>query len=283
MRIGYFGDGPWAVQAIHKLLGDKNFTIAFVVVRYQSGDQALRIIAKKNNLPLLEFPKINAEDCLQKLGEFKCDLWVSMSFDQIFKDASFKVPKYGIINCHAGDLPRYRGRNIINWAIINGEERVGITVHTIDAGIDTGNIIRKDYVQVTLEDDYKTVLEKCFFQCAETLYLALQKIAEDPRALKGEPQVGEGFYCKRRGEKDELVDWNQPALRVHNFIRAITRPAPGAKTTLDGKTVRLWKSKPPVQPPAAIGLPGTVANKNGSLWINTAQGQLEITDWNEEN
>ena len=87
-----------------------------------------------------------------------------MSFDQIFKSEIIYLSKHKIINCHAGKLPFYRGRNVLNWVLINDEE-FGITVHYVDEGIDTGDIILQKKFPISDQDNYKTLLEKSYRMC----------------------------------------------------------------------------------------------------------------------
>jgi methionyl-tRNA formyltransferase len=284
MRIGYFADGPWGVQALTRILGDATFQVSFLAVRFQSPDQHLRTMAAECGLPLLEFPNVNAPEVIQQVAGFGCDLFVSMSFDQIFKKDILHAARLGIINCHAGDLPRYRGRNVINWALINGEEFVGVTVHAVDQGIDTGPILRKVYVPVAIDDDYPSILEKCYPACASALYSALCDLRDNPSAIAGTPQSGSGFYCVRRTPADEGLDWNWPSLRIHNFIRGITRPAPGARTHHGAEVVRLWKSIYDARAPRYVGVPGSVVESRGEFVIvKTGDSHLKIVEWSREN
>ncbi|MEA1052839.1 formyltransferase family protein [Lamprobacter modestohalophilus] len=84
---------------------------------------------------------------------------------QIFKKSTIERLDLGAINCHAGKLPFYRGRNILNWALINDEEEFGITVHSVDTGVDTGDIIRQQCFPITDADDYSTLLERAYWLC----------------------------------------------------------------------------------------------------------------------
>lgn len=283
MKIGYFADGPWGVQALRRILEDPGFEVAFLVVRYRSPDQALRVLAAERGLPLLEFPNVNEPEAVRRLAGFGCDLFVSMSFDQIFRDDILRAAGLGIINCHAGDLPRYRGRNVLNWALINGEDRIGVTVHAVDRGVDTGPIIRKVYVPVGIDDDYPSVLEKCYPACASALHAALRDLRDDPGAIAGTPQSGAGFYCVRRTAADERLDWNWPSLRAHNFIRAITRPAPGARTRFGAETLRIWRSRYDASAPLYLGAPGAVVEvRAGSAVVKTGDSHLEILEWSHD-
>ena len=112
--IGYFGDGVWAHNAFRKIVNDAKFKIAFVVLRYDSSDEVLATLAKEQNIPILKEKNINNPEFLDRLKDYNCDIFVSMSFDQIFKSEIINVPPLKTINCHAGKLPFYRGRNILN-------------------------------------------------------------------------------------------------------------------------------------------------------------------------
>jgi methionyl-tRNA formyltransferase len=98
---------------------------------------------KKYNIDYLKYENINSKNFIERIKTYFCDLFVSMSFNQIFKDEIINLTPLRIINCHAGKLPFYRGRNILNWVLINDEKEFGITVHYVDEGIDTGDFICK--------------------------------------------------------------------------------------------------------------------------------------------
>ena len=96
-----------------------------------------------------------------------------MSFNQIFKRQIIDLTRYKIINCHAGQLPFYRGRNILNWALINDESEFCITVHCVDEGIDTGDIILQDLHPIQDIDNYAMLLNRAYIECANILYKAV--------------------------------------------------------------------------------------------------------------
>ena len=141
LNVGYFADGPWSHVAFEKIIKDNDIQISFICVRYDTQDETLKNYAKKHNIDYVKNKNINSEEFISYISKFECDLFVSMSFNQIFKTEIINLPKYKTINCHAGMLPFYRGRNILNWALINDEKEFGITVHYVDEGIDTGDII----------------------------------------------------------------------------------------------------------------------------------------------
>ena len=169
MKIGYFGDGPWSHRSFEKLIQKKDLSISFVCARFDKKDHVLRRYADTYGIPFFTHRNINNNDFLEKDEVRVCDLFVSMSFNQIFKKHTFQKPRLGTINCHAGKLPSYRGRNILNWVLINDENEFGITVHYVDEGIDTGDIIKQSTHRITDADDYSTLLEKAYSGCSDLL------------------------------------------------------------------------------------------------------------------
>ena len=154
LNIGYFGDGPWAHKTFNKLIKDPEIKISFICARYDSKDETLKKYAKLNSIDYFKHKDVNSDEFISIIIKYKCDLFISMSFNQIFKSKIINLTKYKPINCHAGKLPFYRGRNILNWVLINDEKDFGITVHFIDKGIDTGDIILQKSFQITNQDDY---------------------------------------------------------------------------------------------------------------------------------
>jgi len=176
MKIGYFADGPWAHQAFDKLISDSLIEMQFITVRYDNRDTELIKRAEENHIPVELSENINSEEFVNRMKLYEPDLFVSMSFNQIFKSEMINLPKLKTINCHAGKLPFYRGRNILNWALINDEKEFGITVHYVDEGIDTGDIILQETYPITDEDDYSTLLTRAYDGCADVLYRAIKML-----------------------------------------------------------------------------------------------------------
>ena len=121
LTIGYFADGPWSHRALEKLILDPTIRIAFICARHDRPDPVLKEQAEIQRIEFLTHPRINSDEFLEKIGRHGCDLFVSMSFNQIFGRRLIEHPRLQTINCHAGKLPFYRGRNVLNWALINDE------------------------------------------------------------------------------------------------------------------------------------------------------------------
>jgi len=280
IKIGYFADGPWSHQAFDRLANDPSVEISFVVPRKGSRDKALIQLAREHQIPCHENVLINSPEFLEQAAGYGCDLFVSMSFNQIFREPLLNIPKWGSINCHAGKLPFYRGRNILNWALINDEKEFGITVHHIDTGIDTGDIISQQTYPIRDSDTYRTLLERSYTYCADLLHESIKKIQDgtDTRIRQSEIHPV-GFYCGMRGEGDEIIDWNQSSRHLFNFIRAVCDPAPKATTFFKGQTVRINKAKMIPDAPAYIGIPGqVVGTTSDGFVVKTQDTTLELLE-----
>jgi methionyl-tRNA formyltransferase len=259
MKIGYFADGPWSHRALEKITSDNRFDIAFIVPRYDSQDPILKKWASQLSIDYIPIENVNRAESIAQLKKYSADLYVSMSFNQILKKEILNSAPSGFINSHAGALPFYRGRNILNWALINDENKFGVTVHYIDEGIDTGDIILQRMEPITDRDDYSTLLERAIEVCADLLFESLILIYDDN--VKRLPQKSidpVGMYCRRRRQGDEWINWSWPSRRIFNFIRAITEPGPCAMTMLDDNEVTIQKAKMVSGAREYIGVPGEI-------------------------
>jgi methionyl-tRNA formyltransferase len=278
LSIGYFADGPWSHNSFKKLIEDKSLEIKFIVPRKDTNDQTLKEFATKYDIQYLENVSINSEEFYNRAREFKCDLFVSMSFDQIFRNRIINIPQLGTINCHAGKLPFYRGRNVLNWVLINDEKEFGITVHYVDEGIDTGDIILQGLYPISDNDDYNTLLNTSYDACADLLYQSVKLIQSDKVAsVKQSTLHPTGFYCGKRGEGDEIIDWSWSSRRIFNFIRAICKPGPLARTKFKGELVLINKAGIIVNAPNYINTPGQLlAKTEDGFLVKTGDSYLEI-------
>ena len=236
IRVGYFADGPWSHLAFEKIIKDKSIEVIFIVPRSDTNDETLKEYCLKHKIDYLYPVSINTPEFIETAKSYNIDLFVSMSFNQIFKSTILAVPKFGVINCHAGKLPFYRGRNILNWALINDDKDFGITVHFVDEGIDTGDIIKQNIYPITDLDDYNSLLKVAYVECAIILYDTIKEIQNGSfRRIIQNTIHPIGFYCGIRGKGDEIINWNQTSRQLFNFIRAINKPGPIATSSLKGK------------------------------------------------
>lgn len=280
LKIGYFADGPWSHRAFEKIISNPQIEVCFIVPRSDTKDSTLKNFSDNYGIDYLFPVKINSPEFIEKSKSYDCDLFVSMSFNQIFRKKIIETPRLGVINCHAGKLPFYRGRNILNWALINDEKEFGITVHYIDEGIDTGDIINQRSFPITDHDSYKTLLEIAYVECANILYDTLMLIKEgNSQRIEQSTIHPVGFYCGKRGEGDEIIDWNQTSRELFNFIRSICNPGPKATTFLNGTEVKINNSRMVEGALKYKGIPGQIISKTElGYFVKTTDSFLEILE-----
>ena len=281
LNIGYFADGPWAHRTIKKILDNPKIIVSFICLRYDSEDKILRDYAKEYNIKVLKHRNINSNKFISLIKKYNCDLFVSMSFNQIFKSKIINLAKYKIINCHAGKLPFYRGRNVLNWALINDEKEFGITVHYVDELIDNGDIILQKTYKITDNDDYYTILQKAYLGCSEILYKVIKMFFKGPVIGQKQKNIHPiGFYCTKRKLGDEILNWDTESRHIFNFVRAISSPGPSARTFLKNREMKIHKVKIIKDAPIYKCIPGVVLKKNKKdLIIKTKDSSINIISY----
>ena len=279
-KIGYFADGPWSHNTFDLLINDSSIEIAFIVPRADTMDSFLKNRCIEHKIDYLHPSKVNSKVFLDKVKLYNCDLFVSMSFNQIFKNNIINIPKLKTINCHAGKLPFYRGRNVLNWALINDEKEFGITVHFVDEGIDTGDIILQESFQISDKDNYQTLLEKAFKECPKILYKAIAQIKNNNYKLIKQNDIHPtGFYCGKRTIGDEIINWNQTSREIFNFIRSICYPGPSALTFFEGLEVKINNSAEIKNAINYKNKPGQILMKShNSYLVKTLDSVIEIKE-----
>lgn len=283
LKIGYFGDGQCGANALHKLIskGTYDFEICFVVVRNNGQSEEIIEIANNNGIEILKDCNVNDPVFLKLLRGYEADLYVVNSFDQVFKREILSIPPRGVINCHSGKLPYYRGRCPIIWALINGEREFGITVHFMDEGIDTGPIVLQRTFEITDEDDFSTLSQKDADECADIIFDAVNMIKTGDCNPIDQASIDPiGMYCGGRRPGDEIINWNQSSRDIFNFVRALCQPGPRAATFRDGQRFSIDKVKEVQGVRPYKGIPGQVIGRGPhGPYVKTMDTMVEIIDY----
>jgi methionyl-tRNA formyltransferase len=278
MRILFFGDGAWATESLQRLIEEQH-TILGVIVRSKPSDPNLMALAEENKLQLHQPAKVNAPAFVQQLAKTKPELNISVSYDQIIHRPLLDLAPKGFVNLHGGKLPNYRGRTVVNWAILNGETEIGLTAHYMDEGIDTGDIILQRTLPIHWTDTYGEVLQRLVQECPSLISETVRLIANGsaPRQVQRHLQ---GTYFAARGPGDEWLDWSDTSHRLYNKVRAITRPAPGARTRHNNQDVTIWKATYDPSWPKYLATPGQVvgSKNNEGVFVKTGDSTLLITE-----
>ncbi len=241
-NIGFFGDDIWAHKALKLLILDKTIKVSFVCGRLKTNDKKLREIAEKNKIKFLKIKNVNSSKFIEYIKKNKIDLLCSMSYNQIFKNEIIDSVKKKIINCHAGKLPFYRGRSILNWVLINGEKDFGITTHFINNKIDKGNIINQKIFTISKKDNFHSLLKKCYVECPKLLYKSVKEIQANKYKSIPQSKISKQFsYFPKRKNGDEIIDKNLSALKIQNFVRGLVKPGPFARLKFKNNLIYIKK------------------------------------------
>lgn len=235
-------------------------------------------LANERGIPLFYSTDVKSADYPSVLQKIKPDLAFAIGWRYLITPEAYRVPTKGTLIIHDSLLPRYRGFAPMNWAIINGEEKTGVTLFHIAEGVDCGPIVDQLATDITLEDTAKTVDEKVIALYEKIIIKNLPTLAAGD--AKGTPQneANATYTCKRTPEDGE-INWQNSALQIHHLIRGCTQPFPGAYTTLRGKKIYIWESSMSAEQVNYVGnIPGRILGKReGFIEVLTGKGILRLS------
>lgn len=175
----------------------------------------------------------------QEHGGERFDLFALASYGKILPQSVLGMPRLGALNVHPSLLPKYRGATPIQSAIRNGETTTGVSIMLMDSGMDTGDIVLAEPLEILPDEDYETLHDRLAFYGADLLGAAIDLAARD--ALRASPQSGEPTVTRPISKEDLTIDWSWPPERIVNTVRAYA-PAPAARAVIDGETVKLLRA-----------------------------------------
>ncbi len=245
MRIIYMGTPEIASVILENMLKRNEDEIVLVVTqpdrpRGRGHDIAMSEVKKtalKAEIPIYQPEKIREPECIQYLKEYKPDMIVVAAFGQILPKEILEMAPLGCLNVHASLLPEYRGAAPIQWAIIDGKEKTGITIMRMDEGLDTGDMIVKREVPISDRETGESLHDKLAGEGEDVLYEAIHLIKEG-RAEYIPQGDAVTHYASMLNKKMGLIDFTCPADEIERLIRGLN-PWPSAYTYLNGKMLKI--------------------------------------------
>ncbi|MCC0643002.1 MULTISPECIES: methionyl-tRNA formyltransferase [unclassified Clostridioides] len=248
MNIVFMGTPDIAVPCLQKII-DEKYEILGVVTQPDKpkgrgkklGMSPVKELAIENNIPVYQPIKARDKDFIDTMKSLNPDVMVVVAFGQILPKEILEIPKFGCINVHVSLLPKYRGAAPINWVIINGEEKTGVTTMYMDEGLDTGDMILKTEVNLDENITAGELHDKMMNIGAETLKETLKLIEEGtaPREVQNHEEFS---YAPIMNKSLGNIDFSKNAKEIHNLVRGVN-PWPSAYTTYNGVTMKIWKTK----------------------------------------
>jgi methionyl-tRNA formyltransferase len=240
VKIAVIGRTQMLFQVI-KLLEQTEHQIVIIGTCKESPEYTVKSsdyerAANEKGIPFFCTQNINTEEIVDKLYRSSADIAISMNWISMIGEDVIRCFKYGILNIHPGDLPRYRGNACPNWAILNGEDKIGITIHYMDANkLDAGNIVLKDFIYI---DDNTTIgyVYKELENRIPQLFLRAISIVEK-KGSKGEKQDNDSLRCYPRKPCDGRIEWEKSIVEIQRLVQASGFPFAGAYTYCNDKKI----------------------------------------------
>ena len=248
MKIVFFGTPQFAVPTLRKLLEHRDTDVVAVVTqpdkRRGRGNKiypsAVKQVALEYNLPIWQPTRIKKDrETIDKLKATEADAFVVVAYGQILSSEILNLPELGCINVHGSLLPQYRGAAPIQWSIVNGDRKTGITTMLMDVGMDTGDMLLKAETKIELLDNALDLAVTLSNQGADLLIETLLKLKQE---ITPTPQDdSQATYARLIEKSDFAIDWSKSAIAIHNQIRGFF---PNCFATLDGKKLKITATVP---------------------------------------
>ena len=195
-------------------------------------------LARLHAIPVAFPADPNVPEMIQRIDTLQPDFIFSFYYRHLLGKPLLDIPRQGALNMHGSLLPKYRGRAPVNWAVINGERETGATLHYMVAKADAGDIVDRQEVPIFPNDTALDVFRKVTIAAADTLSRNLPRLV-DGTALRIAQKEGEASYFGRRKPEDGRIDWSQSAKTIHNLVRGVAPPYPGALTSIADRPARV--------------------------------------------
>ena len=287
MRIVFMGTPDIAAGVLQVLIGSEHEVVAVVTQPdkpNQRGNGITFSPVKKTaldaGLKVLQPLKASSLEFEQELKNLQPDIIVVVAFGQILKKNILELAPFGCVNVHASLLPKYRGASPIQWAVIDGEKETGITIMQMDAGIDTGDIILQEKLELNPDETAGSLFDRLTEMAGPVLVKALKSI-EEGTAIRTPQDEEKATYVSMLKKSMGRLNFNHKAEELERLIRGLI-PWPGAYTFVDGKMLKLWKVCVASNDENVKALPGQIRIKDNALFIGTDDTPLEILELQAE-
>lgn len=235
MRIVFMGTPEFASTSLRRLVAEGYNIVAVVTTPDKPAGRGqklhesdVKLTAKELGLPILQPEKLRDEEFLASLKALDVDLGIVIAF-RMLPEVVWAMPRYGTFNLHASLLPEYRGAAPINWAIINGDTRTGVTTFLLNHEIDKGAIIEQEPVDILPEDNIGTLYDKLMYVGADLVLRTVDKIAEGGYTTIEQMGVDESTLrpAPKIFKEDGRIDWSRGVVDIQNLVRGLS-PYPAA-------------------------------------------------------
>ncbi len=249
LNVLFMGTPDFAAESLKSLVEEKYNIVGVVTNPDRPKGRGMKMIASpvkeyalENGLDVYQPEKVkNNEEFIEKIKVLNPDIICVVAYGKILPKEILQIPKYGCINVHASILPQYRGAAPIQWAVLNGDKQTGVTTMYMDVGMDTGDIILVEKTDIGEEETTGELWDRLSKMGGKLLAKTLKQIEEGtaPRQKQSDNFTKAPMLNKEMSK----IDWqNKTAREIHNLVRGLN-PIMGAYTFLNGKKIKIWKTK----------------------------------------
>jgi methionyl-tRNA formyltransferase len=281
MHIAFFGTPSFAIPSLTALIQSEEIIVVVSQPDKRKGRDRIsspppvKKLALERGIKILQPPNINDPVFIDKLSNPLPEIIVVVAYGKILPVQILKLPPHGCINVHASLLPKYRGAAPIQWAIINGEKKTGITTMLMDEGLDTGDILLQEETEISDDDNTDTLSKRLAEMGALVLMKTIRGLKN--KSIQPSPQVGFPSYAPPFKKEDGRITWSKTAVEIFNFIRGMY-PWPCAYCYLNKKRIRITK----VKVLEGSGLPGRIEKSGQEFIVGTGDGLISIIELQPE-
>ncbi len=236
--------------------------------------ESVQKLAELHGIPTITPDNPNVAEVVEQISALQPDFYFSFYYREMLKAPLLAIPKQGALNMHGSLLPKYRGRVPVNWAIIRAETETGATLHYMTEKPDNGDIVAQQAVPILPNDTAHEVFQKVTVAAEIALNAVLPPLLAG-KAQSVKQDLSKGAYFGGRKAEDGIINWSQSALEIHNLVRAVAPPYPGAMTQVMGKPMRILQTL--VSKCTAVGKePPAFYVKEGKAFAICASGVLRV-------
>lgn len=272
LKLAYLGLGDIGKKCLKAIIKDFELSIFMVAETYI--DDSILEFQKSLGLPF--FAVANSSDVANVIKKYPVDVLVVAGCPFLLKKKVLDLPECGVINVHTAALPKYRGFHPLPWAIIHGEKEIGVTVHYVDEGMDSGDIILQELFPIGEEDTINSVKEKAVSVGARLVKKALAKI-QSGAVQRTRQNLEESTFAPRRIPEDSKIDWSQKSRDIINLIRASEKPYEAFCFNQDNEKISIRSCQFPINNKRIFLRKGVVLDcQEGSYLVSTGDGSIWV-------
>lgn len=283
LRIVFMGTPDFAVASLQILVESGWNVVAVVTAPDKPQGRGRKLIpspvkekALELGIAVLQPTKLKSPEFLLELSALHADLQVVVAF-RMLPELVWSMPPMGTFNLHASLLPNYRGAAPINWAIINGEKETGVTTFFLKHEIDTGSIIFQEKETIDPEDNVGTLYNRLMVKGATLVQRTVDAIAEGNIFPFPQDEAKALHHAPKIYKETCQIEWTDSAENIHNFVRGLS-PYPAAWTNLQGKILKIFKTKPSTANKPSLSPGQYVTDGKTSFIFQTGEGALEVLE-----